>query len=127
MSDEKLKALLTLTEFIVEANDFERGYLWERYSPHCDWKDETMGASVVVGEFGGMPVNVTMFWSLLNGHRVMFYDAVSAVVDHRMVEKWLDENCNPKWDNGTRKARCNSLNFHHVLDAFNIRMRVPNE
>ena len=53
-------------------------------------------------------------------------EAVSRVVDSEMIEKWLLDNCSPSYDNGTRRAHTNAMNFHHVLDAFDIKeWRAP--
>ena len=35
----------------------------------------------------------------------------------KAIEEWLDKNCSPKWDKGTRLARTNATNFHHAIHA----------
>ena len=35
-----------------------------------------------------------------------------------MVEPFFEKSeCIPKWDNGTRFARTDAMNFHHCLEA----------
>jgi hypothetical protein len=77
-----------------------------------DWEDDPRGLALVLGEVAGMPVNVSFSWGRLNGFLVLFYDAVSLVVDRGMVDRWLLKHCNPKWDHGRRRAHCDAMNFH---------------
>lgn len=112
------------TEFVVEADSFAHQTLWEQWStealftrPHCNniqWEQDSMGFMDTIGQLADMPVCVSFFWAKLNGHLILFYNATSAVVDHRMIESWLKKYCNPQWDNG-RRAHCDASNFHHVV------------
>lgn len=85
----------------VEANSFETHQLWETYHYHaeklgytkCTWEQEMQGTSRVVGyvQVNGedMPVNVSLFVNVVDGHRILFYDPCSRCVDHEMVRDWL--------------------------------------
>jgi len=112
------------TEFVVEADDYARQSLWERYSTQAlhptelntiRWEQDCMGTCSTIGQIADCPVVVTFFWAKLNGHLICFYHPTSAVVDHRMVNNYLEKYCNPSWDNG-RRAHADASNFHHVLD-----------
>lgn len=107
------------TEFVVAATSTEQQMLWHRhhYTASTPWKQESKGTSIQVGELAGFPVNVSIFWATIDGLYVLFYEPISQVVDHKMVESWFDKNCNPRWDNGSRGARVNAENFNHVLHA----------
>jgi hypothetical protein len=105
------------TVFVVEANSFESLKLWEEFHEEYEWEQDNPGALITVGQVNDMPVNICIFWNKLKGHLVAFWDPVSRMVDHKMIENWFDENCNPKWDKGTRQARIDAMNFHHVVQC----------
>lgn len=119
------------TVFIVEADSFAINELWLKYSKQgaacmdslggksfmpmdkqVNWVQDHSGITMQVGSLDGRPVVMTCFWNFLDNLRVLFCSASSQVVDHAMIEGWLDENCNPKWDKGARQARCDAPNFH---------------
>lgn len=110
------------TEYVVEADSFATQALWEKFSTQSmyktpqntyHWEQDCRGFMETIGHVNKMPVCVTFFWYKINGHLILFYNATSQVVDHRMVEDWLDKYCNPK-HNGSQ-ARCDANNFAHVL------------
>ena len=99
-------------------------FLWEKFCNQTmyktelsvyDWEQLNPGFWEVVGHVAGEPVCVSVFWYKINGFMITFYEATSRMVDHEMVDKWMEQKCNPKWDKGTRQAHCNAANFHHVL------------
>lgn len=111
--------------FIVECTFNEMHSFWEDYyykpkykkAKIKDWKQESMGQTITIGTCDKRPVCISIFWSWLDGHRVMFYEASSQVVDHKMVEKWIWHfSKHIKWD-GTRWAHTNSSNFHHCINT----------
>lgn len=130
MPSEKLDPRFAETMFVVEADDFARHMLWVCHSresikagyaprdssPH-DWVQHGDGRFVQVGSFGGMPVNISVFWSTIDGQLVLFYDMCSMVTHSDMVRRWFEKHCNPKYDGGSREARCNAMNFAHCLQA----------
>lgn len=114
-----------LTDFVLEANSCETLYLWRECQDNdISWVQDNSGLSVDIGEFGDMPVNISVFWNTIDGLLVLFWDPISMVVHHDMIEKWFDKNCNPMYDNGTRRARTNAMNFHHVLHAAEDRKKI---
>jgi hypothetical protein len=68
-----------------------------------------------IGKLDKRPVCLSLFWWKINGVLIMVHNCTSQVVDHAMIEKWLEKNCAPRWDKGTRLAHTNADNFHHVL------------
>lgn len=122
---ETLEDLINTAVFVVEASSFEKQSLWERWaqqSPNpvkklIDWQDCGRGWLIQIGQLDDRPVNLSIFGATLNGQHVLFYEAVSQVVDWTQVEKWFKEHCWPKWDNGTRRAHCDAMNFHHCIEA----------
>jgi hypothetical protein len=123
---------LRIAEFVVEASSFERQALWEGWAKDAsglsgvsvrpnrdriDWRDQSRGWLEQVGELDARPVNISLSIAWLNGHPVLFYEAVSQVVDWKRIEAWFRERCWPLWDNGTRRAHCDAMNFHHCLEV----------
>jgi len=131
MNDDQFRVNLRDTVFLVEATSYEHLCLWREYAEDSDrprasnpvlWRQENEGRLITVGSLAGMPVTLSVKWDIINNIRVMFYDSPSVVTDMRMIERWLDENTNcPKWDNGTRLARCDAMNFHLCLHAIEER------
>jgi hypothetical protein len=111
--------------FLVECTDNEQFYYWKYFHnepprgyPKLSWEEETLGKLIQIGELDKRPVNISIRWAKLNGKRVMFYDAVSQVVDHKMVEEWMKHfGSHIKWDNNSRWAHCDSSNFHLSINA----------
>lgn len=109
------------TVFLVEANSFETHKLWEEIHDKqgIPWQQDS-GVLLTIGCIDNdeeKPVCVSFMWNRIDGQLVCFYEATSRYVDHEMVEAWLNEHCCPKWDSGTRTARCDANNYHHCLHA----------
>ena len=108
---------LDATEFVIEANSFEHLRLWERLHNTYEWNDDGLGYLETVGTLDDMPVCISLRWSTVNGMRMLFWHPTSTVVDHRLIDKFFEEKCNPKYDNGSRRANTDSMNFHHAIHA----------
>lgn len=108
------------TVFCVEATDYEKLLLWEKYHNHRSWVQDSRGLHLTVGSLDNRPVAINCFWNIIDGRRILFWSACSQVVDHLQIEKWFDENCTPIWD-GNRQARCDAMNFHHCMRAIDIK------
>lgn len=115
---------MTETQFVVEATWDEVYMLWGKYSNQSfyktdlnswNWEDSNPGWCVEVGKMGEFLVIVSMQWNRINGVLVLFYEGISRVVDHEMIEEWLKARCAPRWDKGSRLAYTNAANFHNVL------------
>lgn len=135
--DPQDKDLFKDVVFLVEASHTEQHFLWKenfyektrQFDAVKSWEDEGMGHGITIGQLDKRPVCVTMFYAKINGHRVMFYEGTSQVVDHKMIEEWLQHWTlkTVRWDNGHRWAHSDAMNFHHCLDAIqelNDRVRV---
>lgn len=112
--------------FLVEATHHEQFVFWQDYFhkpkyDHCKinkWEQVTVGRLVQIGELDNRPINISINWAVLEGYLVMFYEAVSQVVDHAMVDKWIEHwSKDIKYDNGYRWAHTDSNNFHHCIHA----------
>jgi hypothetical protein len=112
------------TVFIVQATHAEVHYLWRQWHKRVKWEQDCLGHCATVGTVANLPVVVCCSWALLDGQRVMFYEATSRVVDWSMVENWVWEQVGPlKWDDNRRRAQCDTMNFAHCIHA--IRSKAP--
>lgn len=114
MSDYTLRD----ADFVVEATHFEKFALWKEndHEQRVRWDDVSTGHMHTVGHLSvnrkKMPVVVSIFFAVLNGKVVAFYEATSQVVDHRMVEKWVESE-SPAYQAGDK---CDAMNFHQCLN-----------
>jgi hypothetical protein len=129
------KELFKDVVFLVEATSTEQHFLWQQYSleykdlypgikdpPNTirlDWSSESIGKIVTIGSIETYSVNVSIFYAKLNGKRVLFYEGISLVVHHGMIEDWLAHWTKEfiRYDNGHRWAHTDAMNFHHCLHA----------
>jgi len=111
------------TFFCVEANFNETQYIWEKlaHQQGVDWRQdtgilETIGTLTVEGE--ELPVSLSLMWNWVRGKLICFYDATSRVVDHKMIEDYLDSHIikDKTWD-GSRKTITDASNYHHMWHA----------
>jgi len=111
---------LKKTKFLVEANSFEQHCLWKEYvhtaTTPLKW-EQMNGWLVTVNERKGRPICICLSWNRVNGHLVCFWNATSQLVDYKLIDKWLKENYDQKWDEGRRPATCDAQNFHHCIQA----------
>jgi hypothetical protein len=121
--NEEFKQRLSEVKFVVEATGFEKLVLWQQHAddsslskggPLVRWEHDPFGMMVEIGILANMPLCLNLSFAVLNGKRIMFWDAVSVVTHYDMALQWLNENC-PVYYDGGRKARCDAMNFHLCL------------
>ena len=102
---------------VVEANSFESLCLWEEAEEQGrSWISNNSGFGQTVGQIAGMPVCLSLLTAEVEGHKILFIDPTSQVVDHRMIEEWLAKTL-PKSafrDDGFVN-KTNAMNFHNVF------------
>jgi len=111
------------TRFLVEADGFARQELWRQHSREAratglvqaaalprDWQQDLDGRVVQVGTFGLAPVNVLCTWATIDGQLVLFWDGISEVVHHGLIEHWFQRYCPTAYD-----RRCDAQNFHNCI------------
>lgn len=102
--------------FIVEADSFASLSLWRNHfhspihenSKITTWEEVNPGKVITIGHCADSPVCVEIFYSILNGKKVMFYNTCSSIVDYDMVEKWINH-----YSSGIQS--CNAMNFHQCI------------
>ncbi|MFW5847527.1 MAG: hypothetical protein ACOCVF_01225 [bacterium] len=115
---EPREAKLKTTVFFIEANSFETMCLWEKYKDETNWEEDSMGVLVQVGEIDGLkPVYVSFSFAKIFGKRICFFDVTSRYADYAMIQDYIKDNFPVKWDNGSRDAITDAMNFHHVIDT----------
>lgn len=80
-----------LVEFIVAADDFSQQALWSMWQEGITWDSDTTRTTVGLGILIGRNVTVEVRFARLNGHMVMFYNGNSDLVDHGMVNTFVED------------------------------------
>lgn len=109
ISDE-VKEFISGTVGVVEANSYETMTLWDKWTNVYgkSWVSHGMGYGVTIGTLDGRPVCISILHALVEGHKILFIDPTSVVVDHDMIKDWIDINLP-----GLRMT--NSMNFSHAI------------
>jgi hypothetical protein len=130
VDEYELKERIEKTEYLVEADHDHTMFLWEEWSkdahelgsrdpynrPRLTWEQMNPGCVVQVGALDERPVMLSLAWVKIGGALICFYYGMSQVVDHLMIEKYLD---------ATFKGvpRTDVANFGHAVEA--IQRRDP--
>lgn len=126
--NDTAESRLKKTLFIVEATSNEVQGFWRDHAkentfnpnPHYTAKvtwEQMDGWLVTVGHYTKRPVCISVMFNKLDGHIIMFWEPTSQLVDHKMIDKWLEKNFTGTYDKGYRRASCDASNFGHCLSA----------
>ncbi len=96
--------------YMLEADSFSTLMVWQQNHKKVKWEEDSRGFWEKVGECGGKPVCVEVFFKTINGRRIAVYEGSSMVVDHEMIRNWMKEQCPPN------TGHTNAMNFHHILN-----------
>src|SRR4029077_8557157 len=88
--DSEMAKFLEGTVGVCEATDNEQHSLWERWHERVEWEQNCSGLMETVGTLVEMPVCISLRTAKINGQKIIFWRATSQVVDHRMIDKWLN-------------------------------------
>lgn len=106
---------------VVDATGCETLALWQRYHKEMgkQWDETRSGYLVTVGHYNKRPVCLCLDSAIVDGHKIIFVDACSQMVDHKLIDKWMKLNM-PKSayqdrGNGKYVNRTNAMNFHNVF------------
>lgn len=104
------------TEYFVEATDFERHILWEKYHERLNWVQDNGGCYYRVGSVKSrgikLPVMLSIFWATLNDKKVAFYSSNSQCVDWVKIEKAMGKLFGKKKFNNNK---VDANNFHNCI------------
>lgn len=104
---------------VIDANSFERMCLWERFTKNTGivWDDNLEGLFFEVGTLSDMPVTLSIFSVSVDGVKILFVDSPSMVVDHRLINQWLDKHLpsTARREDGILR-RADAGNAHNILN-----------
>lgn len=111
---------------VVEATDYESLCLWKDYTDTGKkkdvWEQGNGGYLITVGHFCKRPICIIVFVHTISGHRVLFMEPTSQLVDHKKIEQWLLDNLPESadrtntWGDGKRYInKVNAMNFHNIF------------
>lgn len=104
---------------VVEANSYESMCLWREYHKQrgMPWEQGLGGYLPTIGQLDGRPVVLSLFVHKIDGHRLLFIEPTSQVVDHQMIDAWLKANlpATAMQPGGEYINRQNAMNFHNVF------------
>jgi hypothetical protein len=122
IKNERDAELFKDVEYLIEASSFEQFQLWKNHGngsdsneqPIKNWTEDLRGQIITIGKIEDYPICVSISYAILNGHKVLFYNGCSLIVDHEMIDEWLQHCashiiCDGRW------AHCNPMNFGHCL------------
>jgi hypothetical protein len=111
------------TFFCVEANSNEIHHIWRELCERgVHWRQDS-GIIEKIGHIKigneNLSVCVCLSWNWIRGKLICFYDAISRVVDHQMIEDYLKANVikDKTWDGGRRIIKTNATNYHMMWQA----------
>lgn len=119
MADREMENFLAGVVGVVEADSYGGHMLWNenrrRDNPRT-WNANTAGFHETVGHFCKNPVCLSLHTAVIDGHKILFVDAVSQVVDHRLIEGWLKRTL-PKsaFRHDGYVNKVDAMNFHNVF------------
>lgn len=122
--DEEMAKFLNGVVGVVECDSYGHHMLWvenhykatELEHRKLDWKSDQMGMMEIVGHCDGMPVCISLFKAVVDGQTILFVDACSMVVDHRLIDAWY-KRALPKsaFRANGYVNKTDAMNFHNVL------------
>jgi hypothetical protein len=127
LGDPQLEKNLKACEFFIEGDSFSQHSIWREYVDQRklirddEW-EQHIGNCLEIGQLDDRPVCVSLMWVTIKGILVCFYHGTSQVVDHKMIEKFFERYAQPTWDNGSRLAFTDAMNFHHAWQHIEERM-----
>lgn len=104
---------------VVEATSYESMCLWREYHKErgMPWEADLGGYLPTIGQLDGRPVCLSLFVKKIDGHKLLFIEATSQVVDHKMIDEWLKANlpATAFQPGGEYINYQNAMNFHNVF------------
>lgn len=99
ISEDDFESRLKMTSAAVEATSFEQCCLWAENAADpspMQWKEINSGWIETIGTIDSRPISLALFWSVIDGKLVMFWDVVSQVSDKEQIDLWLQRHFPPR-------------------------------
>jgi len=117
-TDDEIKKFLEGIVGAVEASSFEELCIWQEYTQELNysWKQNCSGYLEYVGLFHSRPICINLRTSVVNGHKILFWEATSQLVDYKMIDKWMEKNLpkSARHSDG-RLNKTDAMNFCNIL------------
>jgi hypothetical protein len=91
--EELDKFLEGVVGIVEDATSLGASYIYEKVTERDGrdaYKQGGYGLMHTVGEVGDMPVCVSLNCNHIRGHKILFVEATSRVVDHKMIRDWIE-------------------------------------
>lgn len=112
-----------IKNIVKPLNDKVKDYSRER----VDWKDVSSGFSSIIGYVDDRPVNVSFNFAFINGKKICFYEGISQMVDHKIINDWLIRQFQLTHDGYTRWNHTNSSNFVNCINSLDNLDKEPRD
>ncbi len=116
--DDEMNKYLEGVIGVVEASRDEYCTLYRLYKDlGHSWNEDRMnsGINCILGFCDKMPVAVTFTFAIIKGHKIMFIDPTSQVVDYRIIDKWLKKRMPKSAYVNKHVNRTDVGNFHNIF------------
>lgn len=102
---------------IVEANSYESLMLWKEWhgKQGYSWIQNNSGWLEQVGVVGARGVWISPLAHIVNGRKILFIEATSALVDWEMIDNYLKENVPSAVKENGYLNKQNASNFHCLI------------
>lgn len=116
--DESLVKDLEGVVGFCDATHEEVHGIWSRFVDHrvppVTWQQNS-GHGRCIGHIDGRDIFVSLIFNTIAGHRICFYNATSAVVDHDMVRAYIEAIAPDSAKIGGKLNHSDATNFANVL------------
>lgn len=105
--------------YLVEANTFEQGVLWEKWNKKVEWKQHLTGNMSCVGYVGEtkeFPVYVSLSHNYINEKKIVFWYVSGMYADYAKVESFLKKEF-PECFYTMPYKKAEAGNFHIAVHA----------
>lgn len=120
MPDAEMTKFLEGVVGVVEADNYGKHMLWvenSRRDTPLTWVQNCHGYLLTIGMLDDMPVCISLFTAVIDGHKLLYLEATSTVVDHRMIDDWLKKNLPESafQPGGEFVNSTDAMNFHNIF------------
>ena len=115
------------THGVVDANSYERLMLWsenQRRDRPLTWQENNLGLMEYVGWLDSRPICISLTTAIVDGKKILFVDPTSQLVDHALIDSWLEQNL-PKTAFRTFAKYLNRVNAMNFINVFHQYTHSP--
>ena len=95
------------TFYAIEATTFEVITILDRWDDKYQCEQDYQGANIQVGRILAHPVMLSCQWYTIHGRQILFWEAVSSMVWHELIDEWFEKYC--------PCPRTDAMNFHNCI------------